>query len=121
MHDRMPLHMSRLDLATYLRGLLGRGFSVADEEGAIDGKFRLVVVRRGNDEVLVVEVGDAWFQRLGRVLSTEDRMLLKHLAICIRRFFSHPESLPEPSLRWPGTGESRQALRAALDPRRRRR
>jgi hypothetical protein len=113
--------MSRLDLAAYIRGLLGRGFSVADEEGALDGKLHLVVVRRGNDDVLVVDVADAWFQRLGDVLSTEDRMLLKHLAICIRRFFSHPQALPEPSMRWPGTPESRQALRMALDPRRRRR
>ncbi len=113
--------MNRLELAGYVRSLLGRGFSVADEEGAIDGKLRLVVVRRGNDEVLIVELSDAWFQRLGDVLSPEDRMLLKHLAICVRRYFSHPESLPEPAIRWPGTQGSRQALRVALDPRRRRR
>jgi hypothetical protein len=113
--------MNRIELSAYIRSLLSRGFSVADEEGALDGKLRLVVVRRGADEVLIVELSDAWFQSLGDVLSTEDRMLLKHLAICIRRYFSHPEALPEPAIRWPGTSGSRQALRLALDPRRRRR
>ena len=113
--------MNRFELAGYVRRLLGRGFSVADEEGALDGKLRLVVVRRGNEESLIIELSDTWFQSLGKVLSAEDRMLLKHLAICIRRFFSHPEALPEPSIRWPGTPGSRQELRLALDPRRRRR
>jgi hypothetical protein len=113
--------MSRLEFATYVRGLLGHGFSVADEEGALDGELHLVVVRRGSDEVLVVDVADAWFRGLGNVLSAENRMLLKHLAICIRRYFSSPGALPEAAIPWPGTSQSRQALRAALDPRRRRR
>ena len=113
--------MSRLELATYVRGLLGRGFSVADEEGALDGELHLVVLRRGSDEVLVVDISDVWFRSLGDVLSAENRMLLKHLAISARRYFSSPGALPEAAISWPGTSESRQALRVALDPRRRRR
>ncbi len=113
--------MNRLQLSGYLRGLLGRGYSVADEEGTLDGQLHLVVARRGKEDVLTVETGDAWLWGLPAQPSSEDRMLLKHLSICIKRFFAHPEALPEQCFHWPGTPQSRTMIRLALDPRRHRR
>jgi hypothetical protein len=113
--------VTRLQLNGYLRGLLGRGYSVADEEGTLDGQLRLIIVRRGKEDVLAVETGDAWLKGLPSQPSSEDRMLLKHLSICVKRFFAHPEALPERSFHWPGTPQSRTMIRLALDPRRHRR
>jgi hypothetical protein len=109
--------MNRLQFNTYLRGELGRRFSVADEEGGIDGILRLVLVRRGNEEVLVVSTVDGWIRGLQAPPSSEDRVLIKHLAICIRRFFAHPEYLPSREFVWPGTAQTRSRIRVALDPR----
>jgi hypothetical protein len=118
---RKAICMNRLQLMSYVRGLLGRGYSVADEEGALDGRLRLVIVRRGKDEVLTVEMADSWIQHLSLMPTPEERMLLKHLGICVKRYFAHPDALDEPSFRWPGTAENRSEIRLALDPRRRRR
>jgi hypothetical protein len=107
-------------LAAHVRGLLGRGFSVADEEGALDGKLRLIIVRRGKTEVLVVELADTWLRSLQGGPCREDRILLKHLAICARRYFLYPYAVAESVFIWPGTVESRGKLRLALDPRRHR-
>jgi hypothetical protein len=112
--------MNRLQVMGYLRSLLGRGYSVADEERALDGQLRLVVVRRGKDHTLTVEMPDTWIQRLALFPSTEDRMLLKHLAICVKRYFAHPGALAEPSFPWPGSAQNRIEIRLALDPRRQR-
>jgi hypothetical protein len=113
--------MNRVQVGGYVRSLLGRGYSVADEEGTLDGQLRLVIVRRGKEQLLLVDMAEAWIQRLDIPPITEDRMLLKHLAICVKRFFANPESLPEHSFRWPGTPQNRTVIRVALDPRRRRR
>jgi len=113
--------MNRLQFTTHLRGELGRRFSVADEEGGIDGSLRLVLVRRGNEEVLVVSTVEGWIRGLQAPPSSEDRVLIKHLAICIRRFFGHPEYLPSREFVWPGTPQTRGHIRGALDPRRWRR
>jgi hypothetical protein len=113
--------VSRVQLNLYLRGVLGRNYSVADEEGGLDGALRLVLARRGKEAVLVVNTADAWIRGLHTQLSSEDRVLLKHLAICIRRFFAHPDYLPEGEFIWPGTAEDRSRIRLALDPRKWRR
>ena len=113
--------MNRVHFNTYLRGLLGRGYSVADEEGGMDGILRLILVRRGKENVLVVTTSDGWVRALQAPPSTEDRVLLKHLAICARRFFAHPEYLPEHEFIWPGTAQTRSRIRLALDPRKWRR
>lgn len=113
--------MTRLQLNIHLRGLLGRGYSVADEENGIDGVLRLVVVRRGRDEALDITTSDVWIRSLGAPPSSTDGMLLKHLAVYIRRFFAHPEYLPSRAFAWPGTAQSRSQVRQALDPRRWRR
>ncbi|MDB5059154.1 MAG: hypothetical protein JWO59_2626 [Chloroflexi bacterium] len=113
--------MNRLELAGYVRSLCGRGYSVADEEGTLDGQLRFVIVRRGKEEILAVEMVESWIEGLSVPPVTEDRMLLKHLAICVKRFFSHPESLPDKAFRWPGTAQNRTKIRNALDPRRHRR
>jgi hypothetical protein len=113
--------MNRLQFNTYLRGELGRRFSVADEEGGGDGTLRLVLVRRGNEEVLVVTTAEGWIRGLQAPPSTEDRVLIKHLAICIRRFFAHPEYLLGKEFVWPGTAQTRSRIRVALDPRKWRR
>jgi hypothetical protein len=113
--------MNRLQLMTYVRSLLGRGYSIADEEGPLDGQLRLVIVRRGKDEVLTVEMAESWIQHLSLSPTPEERMLLKHLSICVKRYFARPDALAGPSFRWPGTAENRLEVRLALDPRRGRR
>jgi hypothetical protein len=113
--------MNRLEVGSYVRSLLGRGYSVADEEGALDGLLRLVIVRRGKDDMLAVEMLESWIQGLSVPPMTEDRMLLKHLSICVKRYFSNPDSLPDNAFRWPGTAQNRTTIRVALDPRRHRR
>ncbi len=47
----------------------------------------------------------------------ESRVEYKHLLVLIRRFFEQPGELAA-VLEWPGTQESREAARRALDPRR---
>jgi hypothetical protein len=113
--------MTRVQFDAYLRSLLGRQFSVADEEHGVDSALRLVVLRRGADHALIVETADPWVRALQTPPSREDRMLLKHLGICIRRYFAARDALAARSFVWPGTSESRSRVRAALDPRRRRR
>ena len=113
--------MNRLQFSSYLRGLLGRTYSVADEERGPDGALRLIVAKRGGDHALVVETVDHWFRTLPPSPNGADRVLIKHLAVCTRRFFAHPEYLPSATFAWPGTGESRTAVRLALDPRKWRR
>jgi hypothetical protein len=113
--------MTRLQFSTHYRGLLGRTYSVADEDGTIDGQLRLIVLRRGCDMALVVETTDSWLAGLQQPLATEDRMLLKHLAVCTQRFFAHPGYLPNGTFLWPGTPQSRARIRLALDSRKWRR
>ena len=113
--------MYRLQFSAYLRGLLGRSYSIADEEGEYEGLPRLVVAQRGKDEVLVVETLEEWIRNLPLQPVGEDQVLLKHLAICVKRFFASPERLPSRSFIWPGTPRSRSHVRLALDPRKERR
>ena len=113
--------MTRVQFTTYLRGLLGRHYSVADEEYGVDSALRLLVLRRGVDRVLTIETSERWIRALQVPQQGEDRMLLKHLVICIQRAFSAPEARTARGFAWPGTAESRAKVRAALDPRRRRR
>jgi hypothetical protein len=113
--------MNRLQFSSYFRGLLGRPYSVADEDGSIDGQLRFIVLRRGREETLVVETTASWIAGLEDPLTTEDRILLKHLAVCTRRFFSHPEYLASGTFLWPGTPQSRARIRLALDSRKWRR
>jgi hypothetical protein len=113
--------MNRLQFSTHFRGLLGRTYSVADEDGSIDGQIRLVVLRRGCDETLLVETTESWLAGLQPPLSTHDRILLKHLAVCTQRFFAHPDYLSSGTFLWPGTPQSRARLRLALDSRKWRR
>ena len=113
--------MNRLQFTTHLRGSLGRAYSVADEEAGLQGGVRLIVVRRKAEEALVVETEDSWIRSLHVLPSREERVLLKHLAICVRRYFAHPEYLPSSSFIWPGTPQTRITVRLALDPRKWRR
>jgi hypothetical protein len=113
--------MNRVQFGTHLRGILGRSYSVADEEHGVDGALRLIVVRRGAEDALVVETADSWIRSLRPSPSGEERVLLKHLAICIRRYFAHPDYLPARTFTWPGTAQSRTTIRLALDPRKWRR
>lgn len=94
---------------------------MADEEVGLHGAVRLIVVRRKAEEALVIETDDGWIRSLPPAPCTEDRVLLKHLAICIRRFFAHPEYLPACTFSWPGTPQTRTTVRLALDPRKWRR
>ena len=113
--------MTRLQFATYLRGMLGRGYSVADEEAGAASDLRLLVARRGKEDLLVIETPDGWVRSLAVTPSMEDRVLVKHLAVCVKRFFAHPEYLPQKTFGWPGTPQSRSQIRLALDPRKWRR
>lgn len=113
--------MNRLEFSAHLRGLLGRTYSVADEERGPDGALRLIVAKRGGDRALVIETVEQWFRTLPPSPSGAERVLIKHLAVCTRRFFDHPEYLPAATFAWPGTGESRAVVRLALDPRKWRR
>lgn len=113
--------MTRVQFTAYLRGLLGRHYSVADEEHGVDNALRLLVLRRGAERLLTIETSDPWIRALQMPPEGEDRMLLKHLVICIQRSFGAPEALSVRGFAWPGTAESRAKVRAALDPRRRRR
>ena len=113
--------MTQFHFVSYLRAALGRGYSVADEEGAADGDLRLVVLRRGKESQLVVETRLTWVRELEISPAMEDRMLVKHMAVFIKRFFAHPELLPGQAFSWPGTAMSRGQVRLALDPRKRRR
>ena len=95
--------MSRLELATYVRGLLGRGFSVADEEGALDGELHLVVLRRGSDKCSSWTFPTSGFAAWGMCFRAKNRMLLKHLAISARRYFSRVRvRFQRPRFRGPG-------------------
>jgi hypothetical protein len=113
--------MNRLQFTSHMRGLLGRAYSVADEEAGMHGEVRLIVARRKAEGVLVVETDERWIRSLPAVPGTEDRVLLKHLAICIRRYFAHPHYLPARTFTWPGTTQTRTTVRLALDPRKWRR
>jgi hypothetical protein len=113
--------MTRLQFSTHFRGLLGRTYSVADEDGAIAGQLRLIVLRRGCDAALLVETTESWLAGLQQPLSTEDRILVKHLVVCTQRFFAHPDYLPSETFLWPGTPQSRARIRLALDSRKWRR
>ena len=113
--------MNRLQFSAHLRGLLGRTYSVADEERGPDGALRLIVAKRGGDQSLVIETVDQWFRALPPSPSGAESVLIKHLAVCTRRFFDHPEYLPAATFPWPGTAQSRAAVRLALDPRKWRR
>lgn len=113
--------MNRVQFTTHLRGLLGRAYSVADEEAGVHGEVRLIVARRKAESVLMVETDERWIRSLPPVPGTEDRVLLKHLAICIRRYFAHPDYLPASTFTWPGTTQTRSTVRLALDPRKWRR
>jgi len=109
--------MTQFHFVSYLRATLGRGYSVADEEGGADGDLRLIVLRRGKESHLVVETHVSWIGDLQSSPGMEDRMLVKHLAVFIKRFFAHPELLPKQTFSWPGTAVSRGQVRLALDPR----
>jgi len=113
--------MTRFLFVMYLRGELGRGYSVADDDGGADGDLKLVVLRRGKDAHLAVDTKLGWVRDLGSPPSMEDRVLVKHLAVCIKRFFAHPGLLPNETFAWPGTADSRGQVRLALDPRKWRR
>lgn len=113
--------MTRFQFVTYLRGALGRGYSVADEEAGANDELRLVVLRRGKDAHLTVETRLGWVRELASQPTMEDRMLVKHLAVFVKRFFAHPELLPAAAFSWPGTPDSRSRVRLALDPRKWRR
>ncbi len=113
--------MTQFHFVSYLRATLGRGYSVADEEGGADGDLRLIVLRRGKESHLVVETHVSWIRDLAPSPDMEDRMLVKHLAVFIKRFFAHPELLPNQTFSWPGTAVSRGQVRLALDPRKWRR
>lgn len=113
--------MTRFQFVTYVRGELGRGYSVADDDGGADGDLHLVVLRRGKEVHLMVETNLGWIGGLGSPPSMEDRMLVKHLAVFVKRFFAHPDLLPGETLCWPGTADSRSQVRLALDPRKWRR
>jgi hypothetical protein len=113
--------MTRFHFVNWLRAGLGRGYSVADEEGAADGNLRLVVLRRGKESQLVVKTPLSWVRELQSSPAMEDRMLVKHMAVFIKRFFAHPELLPDQTFSWPGTAVSRGQVRLALDPRKQRR
>jgi hypothetical protein len=113
--------MTRFHFVSWLRATLGRGYSVADEEGAADGDLRLVVLRRGKESQLVVETRLSWVRELDSSPAMEDRMLVKHMAVFIKRFFAHPDLLPDQAFSWPGTAVSRGQVRLALDPRKQRR
>src|SRR5665213_942628 len=113
--------MTRIRFVSWLRAILGRGYSVADEEGAADGDLRLVVLRHGRESQLVVETRLSWVRELESSPAMEDRMLVKHMAVFIKRFFAHPDLLPGEAFAWPGTAVSRGQVRLALDPRKRRR
>lgn len=113
--------MMRVQFTAYLRGRLGRHYSVADEEYGAESALRLLVLRRGADRVLTIETSERWIRALQVPPEGADRMLLKHLVICIQRSFGAPEALTARGFAWPGTAESRARVRAVLDPRRRRR
>jgi hypothetical protein len=113
--------VNRLQFISYLRGLLGRAYSVADEDVGVHGAVRLIVVRRKAEDALVIETDDSWIRSLEQVPLSEDRVLLKHLAVCIRRFFAHPDYLPSCTFTWPVTPQTRTTVRLALDPRKWRR
>ncbi len=113
--------MTRFHFVNWLRATLGRGYSVADEEGAGDGDLRLVVLRHGKESQLVVETRLSWVRDLENSPAMEDRMLVKHMAVFIKRFFAHPDLLPDQAFSWPGTPISRGRVRLALDPRKQRR
>jgi hypothetical protein len=113
--------MNRLQFTTQLRGQLGRSYSVADEDVGLHGTVRLIVLHRKSEEALVIQTDDSWIRSLPSALGAEDRVLLKHLAICIRRFFAHPDYLPAGTFTWPGTAQTRSTVRLALDPRKWRR
>lgn len=113
--------MNRVQFTSYVRSMLGRSYSVADEDHGLHGAVRLIVATRRADTALCVDTEDAWIRALEPSVSHEDRVLLKHMAICIRRFFANPEYLPEGAFAWPGTAHSRVSVRTALDPRRWRR
>ena len=113
--------MNRLQFTSYLRTQLGRSYSVADEEYGLHGAVRLLVASRKSGDVLTVDTDDAWIRSLPPGPTGEERVLLKHLAICVRRFFVHPEYLPAQCFLWPGTPQDRIQVRLALDPRKWRR
>jgi hypothetical protein len=113
--------MNRLQFSTHFRGLLGRAYSVADEDVGLDDTLRLIVLRRGREDALVVDTTESWLAQIQTPLSINDRILLKHLVVCTRRYFSHPAYVPAGAFLWPGTPQSRAMIRLALDPRKWRR
>lgn len=113
--------MNRLQFTSYMRSQLGRTYSVADEEHGPFWALRLLVVSRKADRILTIETDDRWIRSLSPSPSREDRVLIKHLAICIQRFFANPDYLPGQTFGWPGTAQDRLDVRVALDPRKSRR
>jgi hypothetical protein len=98
---------------------LGRSCSVAHQQAtAMPGHIYVLVRRRNTPETLCITMQTRWIAALDMATtSAQTRVEYKHLITLVERFLDDPTGLPVPSITWPGTQESREALRRALDPR----
>lgn len=103
-----------------LRRDLGTRFTTAEEHTADPQKISVIVLRQRHDELLTVAMDTQWVAALGLNGSGAVRVEYKHLVVAIRNFFSWPDGLPDHQFAWPGTQETREEVRRALDPRIRR-
>jgi hypothetical protein len=106
-----------------LRHDLGRGYSVAHQQAsAMPGHINVLVRRRGAPDTLCVTLETRWVAALDvESASSRERVEYKHLTMLVQRAFDTPSALPGAAFNWPGTPESRDALRRALDPRQQKR
>lgn len=107
-------------LLNRLRHDLGKRFTVAEEHTADPGRINLLIRMQRRDRLLIVVLDTRWLAVLARENTMGTRVEYKHLSVLIRNFFAYPEIPPFDTFIWPGTQESREELRRALNPRRQR-
>ncbi|GAC1427748.1 MAG: hypothetical protein NVSMB65_00670 [Chloroflexota bacterium] len=102
---------------------LGKKYSVAHQHTASNAAQVYVLVRRqGMPHTLSLVMETHWIIRLAVDAPRGDtRVEYKHLAVLVRRYFDAPAALLDATFIWPGSPETRETVRRALDPRQPRR
>ena len=103
-------------LLNRLRHDLGKRFTVAEEHTADPALINLLFLHQRHEEMLLVTTDARWLAALWRDETALGHVEYKRLVSMVRHFFTHPEYLPAATFTWPGTTESRDALRRTLSP-----